>query len=230
MSITLDGTYGLSLTTPLAVTSGGTGLANFQSANLALLTSSPTTIAAGVLPVAAGGTGVTTYATNGLIYYSGSSLSSSSALTWNGLQLSVAANPTTASLSVPSIVEPANLVSTAINSANVAYLSNGAVQYYTTAAGANWTQQLTHSAGTTLNSVLSVGQAVSFAILVTQGGTAYFSNTINIDGSTNGVTVYWQGNTAPTAGHTNCIDVYSYTVIKTAATPTYTVLAGQTQF
>ena len=230
MSITLDGTYGLSLTTPLAVTSGGTGLANFQSANLALLTSSPTTIAAGVLPVVAGGTGVTTYATNGLIYYSGSSLSSSSALTWNGLQLSVAANPTTASLSVPSIVEPANLVSTAINSANVAYLSNGAVQYYTTAASANWVQGITYSSAATINYALPLGQSVTLAVLVTQGGTGYFSNTITIDGTTTGVTTYWQGNTAPSAGHTNCIDVYNYTIIKTSTTPTYTVLATQSQF
>lgn len=209
MALVVDGTNGISLPTPLAVTSGGTGTA--------------------------------TYASGGVLYSSNTAnVTSSSSLTFNGSQLSapqiiagqmaVNANPTQISLFVNNMSETANLVAAAINSANVAYLANGAVQYYTTAAGANWTQQLTHSAGTTLNSVLSVGQAVSFAILVTQGGTAYFSNTINIDGSTNGVTVYWQGNTAPTAGHTNCIDVYSYTVIKTAATPTYTVLAGQTQF
>ena len=44
------------------------------------------------------------------------------------------------------------------------------------------------------------------------------------------MTPKWQGGTAPSAGNASSIDVYVYTIIKTAATPTYTVLGSQTQF
>jgi hypothetical protein len=67
------------------------------------------------------------------------------------------------------------------------------------------------------------------AFLVTQGSTAYYNSAVQIDGTTSGVTTEWQGGTAPTAGNALGIDVYSYTVIKTASA-TFTVLAAQTQF
>jgi hypothetical protein len=56
------------------------------------------------------------------------------------------------------------------------------------------------------------------------------NGTLTIDGSSSNVTTYWQGGTAPTKGYASGIDSYTYTVIKTAATPAYTVLASQTQF
>jgi hypothetical protein len=73
-----------------------------------------------------------------------------------------------------------------------------------------------------------VGKAVTLVLMVTNGGTAYYPNVIQIDGST--ITPEWQGGTAPTGGNANSIDVYTFTVIKTAATPTYVVLGAQTQF
>ena len=51
---------------------------------------------------------------------------------------------------------------------------------------------------------------------------------IQVDGAN--VTPKWQGGTAVTAGNANVIDVYSFTIIKTAATPTYVVLGSQTKF
>ena len=56
------------------------------------------------------------------------------------------------------------------------------------------------------------------------------SGTITIDGTATGVTTYWQGGTAPSKGYASGIDAYTYTIIKTASTPTYTILASQTQF
>jgi len=109
-------------------------------------------------------------------------------------------------------------------------LSNASVVYYTAPATANWNVNITHSSTSTLGSVLGVGQAVSIAFVATMGTTAYWNGNITVDGSNSGVTVGWQGNAAPTSGHVSCIDVYNYTVIKTAATPTYTVLAGQAQY
>ena len=102
------------------------------------------------------------------------------------------------------------------------------VLYYTSNASANWTLNLRGSSGATLSSILAVGDSITLTHLVTQGATAYYNNVLQIDGST--VTPKWQGGVAPTAGNASNIDAYVYTVIKTAATPTYTVFASQTKF
>lgn len=101
------------------------------------------------------------------------------------------------------------------------------VLYYTTDASGNWTMNIRGNSTTTLNSFMSTGQSVTVAFLSTQGSTAYYNSAVTIDGTS--VTPKWQGGTAPTAGNASGIDVYTYTIIKTASA-TYTVLASQTQF
>ena len=103
------------------------------------------------------------------------------------------------------------------------------MQYYTTNAANNWIISLVFSSGTTMASALATGQTVTMALLTTQGSTAYYNTAVYIDGTTTGVTTKWQGG-APTAGNASGIDVYTYSITKTASTPTYTVLASQTQF
>lgn len=102
------------------------------------------------------------------------------------------------------------------------------VLYYTSNASANWTLNIRGNSGTTLSSMLAVGDAITVTFLVTNGSTAYYPTALQIDGSA--VTPKYQGGTAWTAGNASSIDAYVYTVIKTAATPTYTVFASQTQF
>ena len=134
-------------------------------------------------------------------------------------------------LAISNIYETVNVIAGAVNSTPTAYFTPGAVTYYTSNAGANWTQNLTYSSGVTLNSVLAVGQSASIAILAKQGSPAYYMNgTLTIDGSSSNVTVYWQGGSAPSSGYINGIDSYTYAIIKTAATPAYTVLASLAQF
>ncbi len=77
------------------------------------------------------------------------------------------------------------------------------------------------------NLLMSTGQTVTIAFLVTQGSTAYYENVFQIDGTN--VTPKWQGGTAPSAGNASSVDVYTYTITKTASA-TYTVLASQTKF
>ena len=98
------------------------------------------------------------------------------------------------------------------------------VLYYTTNASANFTLNFRGNSGTTLSSILAVGDSVSAVFLNTNGSTAYYASAFQIDGSS--VTPKWSGGTAPAAGNASSIDAYSFTIIKTAATPTYTVLAG----
>jgi hypothetical protein len=102
------------------------------------------------------------------------------------------------------------------------------VLYYTSNASANWTLNIRGSSGATLSSILAVGDAITVTHLVTQGSTAYYNNAVQIDGSA--VTPKYQGGTAWSAGNASSIDAYVYTVVKTAATPTYTVFASQTKF
>lgn len=64
--LTLTGTT-FSLTTPVATTLGGTGLTTFGATNRAIFSSGTTTLTAGTLPVAAGGTGQTTYVNGELL-------------------------------------------------------------------------------------------------------------------------------------------------------------------
>jgi hypothetical protein len=102
------------------------------------------------------------------------------------------------------------------------------VLYFTSNASANWTLNIRGNSGTTLNSILAVGDAITVTHLVTQGSTAYYNSAVQIDGSA--VTPKYQGGTAFAAGNASSIDAYVYTVVKTAATPTYTVFASQTRF
>jgi hypothetical protein len=102
------------------------------------------------------------------------------------------------------------------------------VLYFTSNASANWTLNIRGNSGTTLSSILAVGDAITVTHLVTQGSTAYYNNALQIDGSA--VTPKYQGGTAFAAGNASSIDAYVYTVVKTAATPTYTVFASQTKF
>ena len=102
------------------------------------------------------------------------------------------------------------------------------VLYFTSNASANWTLNIRGNSGTTLNSILAVGDAITVTHLVTNGATAYYNNAVQIDGSA--VTPKYQGGTAFAAGNASSIDAYVYTVVKTAATPTYTVFASQTKF
>jgi hypothetical protein len=100
--------------------------------------------------------------------------------------------------------------------------------YYTTNASANWTLNVRGDASTTLSSMLAVGDSITVTFKVTQGATAYYQTAFQIDGSA--VTPKWQGGLAPTGGNASSVDVYTFNIVKTAATPTYTVFASQTKF
>lgn len=106
-------------------------------------------------------------------------------------------------------------------------ITTQSVLYYTNSAGGNFTLNFRGNGSTTLNSILSNGQAVTVVFMNTNGATPYYNNALTIDGAS--VTPKWQGGVAPTFGNANSIDIYSYTIVKTASA-TYTVLASQVQF
>lgn len=102
------------------------------------------------------------------------------------------------------------------------------VEFINADATANFTLNVRGNNTTTLNSTMAVGEQISVVLLNKNGATPYRPTSFTIDGSA--ATPVWLGGTAPSAGNANSIDVYVYTIIKTAATPTYTVLASQSRF
>ena len=106
-------------------------------------------------------------------------------------------------------------------------VTSQSVLYYTTSASANWTVNVRGNGTTSLNTLMSTGQALTVVFLVTQGATAYYNNAFTIDG--NSVTPKYQGGTAWTSGNASGIDAYSYTIVKTGSAA-FTVFAAQTQF
>lgn len=109
------------------------------------------------------------------------------------------------------------------------YISTQSCLYFTSNAAANWVLNLTFaSVPTTLNAVMSTGQVLTVIFAVTQGSTAYYNTSVQIDGTTSGVTTLWQGG-APLAGNVSGVDIYSYAVWKTA-NAAFTVFASVIQF
>lgn len=89
------------------------------------------------------------------------------------------------------------------------------VHYYTTNTDTDWNINIRGDGSTSLDSILSVGQQITVAVMVTNGATSYKHSTLKVDGST--VTPEWLGAPAPTSGTANKRDVYTFTVTKTAA-------------
>ena len=117
--------------------------------------------------------------------------------------------------------------STALNGTFNLDLANNAVYFFTPNAAGNFTFNFRGDGSTALNSTLAIGQSLTVAIITTQGGTAYYANGHQIDGSS--VTPLWAGGTAPSSGDTSSKNVYTYTIIKTG-NATYTLLAQKTKF
>jgi hypothetical protein len=122
--------------------------------------------------------------------------------------------------------EDVNVVASAATGTINFDVSTASVWYYTSNASANHTLNFRYSSGATLSSVLAVGDAITLVWLNTNGSTAYYPNVIQIDGSA----VTPKVPAAISAGNASAIDAYVFTIIKTAATPTYTVLETQTKF
>ena len=102
------------------------------------------------------------------------------------------------------------------------------ILYYTTNASGNWTLNIRGNSSTTLSSILPVGSSITVVFMVSQGTTAFYQTGFQIDGVSH--TPKWQGGSAPTEGNISSIDAYSFTITKTAATPTYVTLASVVGF
>lgn len=121
--------------------------------------------------------------------------------------------------------EDVNVVASAATGTINLNVETASIWYYTSNATANHTLNIRYSSSVSLNTALAVGDAITVVWLNTNGTTAYYPNTIQIDGTT----VTPKVPAAITAGNASSIDAYSFTIIKTASA-TFTVLETQTKF
>lgn len=133
----------------------------------------------------------------------------------------------TGTTSIYEVVEKASLSGAALTGTVNFNVLDGSVVYYTANASANWTLNVRGDSSNTLNTVMATNDSVSIVVMATQGSTAYYQSAMTIDGSS--VTPKWAGGTAPTAGNANSVDIYTFTIIKTASA-TFSVFATQTKF
>jgi hypothetical protein len=198
------------------------------------------------LTTAYGGTGLTSFTAGDLPYYSaGTALSklgigaANSVLTSSGTapQWSSSLNLTAATVATLTVSGLSSFTGAAFEAGTIsATAATGTINYdvmtqtvlyYTTNASANFTINLRGNGSNSLNSIMSTNQVMTVVFLSQNGSTAYYNSAVQVDGSS--VTPKWQGGSAPTAGNASSLDVYVYSVIKTASA-TFTVLASQTKF
>ena len=125
------------------------------------------------------------------------------------------------------IVEKVSIDSTALNGTRNIDLASNAVHNFTSNATGNFTFNFRGDGSTSLNSLLSTGDSMTVALLCKQGGSAYYNNGYQVDGSS--VTPLWSGGSAPTSGNANSTDIYTFTIIK-IGNASWTVLATQTKY
>jgi hypothetical protein len=201
-----DGTNGQ------AVTTDGSGNLSFSAVSL-------TAGVTGTLPIANGGTGSTTLAGANLPVTSANN-------TFTGTQTF---NGTSSVIShVMANAAETTTISATAATGTIAYdVTTQSILYYTSNASANWTVNFRGSSGTSLNTLMSTGQSITVAFLVTQGSPAYYNNAVQVDGAS--VTPKYQGGTAWSSGNVSSIDGYTYTIVKTG-NAAFTVFASQTRF
>ena len=128
--------------------------------------------------------------------------------------------------SVAEMIEKVTIDSSTTGTINFDFVTQ-AVQFFNVDQTANRTINFRGDGSTTLNSLMAVGESMTAAIVMKQGGSAYYLNTYQVDGT--GVTPEWSGGSAPSAGNASSLDSYTFSIIKTADA-TFTVMASQSQF
>jgi hypothetical protein len=99
---------------------------------------------------------------------------------------------------------------------------------YTSNVANNWTLNVRGNSTTPLSSILNVGQTITLTLMTSAAGTGYYQTGMTIDSVS--ATAKWQNGSAPTSGDTSAMDIYSYSITRVSAVPSYVVLASVAKF
>ena len=134
------------------------------------------------------------------------------------------------SMTINNLLETVNLQTTVGQTLVNYYVAQQSIMLNTTPATANMTLNITgHPSGAKLNTLLGVGQSITVAYGFTNGATTgYYINQLQIDGTN--ITPRYLGGNSQTGGDPSAVDMYTWTIIKTASTPTYNVFASNTKY
>lgn len=122
-------------------------------------------------------------------------------------------------------VEEGSTAATSLNGEFDFLLDNGHVQRYSAATGGNYFPDIKVSGSKSLDSIMGIGDVVSVMLLVASSS-HYCTTGIKIDNSTSNLDIDWIGGAAPSAANGSGFDLYSFTIIKTAATPAYHIIGN----
>lgn len=129
--------------------------------------------------------------------------------------------------SIQQSFEKINLISDVPGGGTTAYVADGAVNYFTSPTNGNFSLFVTGSLTDSLDSLMSVGRSLTIVFLITNSTTAGALNDFKVDGQP--VTIKWFGGSQPASGNTNAVDIYTFTIVKTASN-TFTVFGSQSKF
>lgn len=144
----------------------------------------------------------------------------SGGLSWTTIQT----NANTSNISYAT--EQIQLISAPFTTYNFDVLSS-AIKYATTGATTNLTINFRGNTVTTFSSICPLANSITATYVMTTGATPFSVTDVTIDGINQ--TIRWVGGAAPQP-IANSFLSHTFTIIKTASTPTYTVLGSITRY
>jgi hypothetical protein len=245
-----------STTFTLSATSGGTAITSTETSTYVGTPTATYYYALTVRPASGGAGVVIKNATQGVIFYDGTKVqyADTSVLTQldtisgafdvtgpttlygpvtignnGGLTIDATAFP---DLTLGSIVEKGNYLTTGWDSSvgydvldqTILYNNDSSTStFYVTIRG--------NGTSVPLSQILKdIGDTITCVYIIICSNTAHYCTSVEVDGTTTGVTTFWQGGAPPTAGIASARNVYTFTVMKVSATPTYQIFASLVAF
>jgi hypothetical protein len=154
-------------------------------------------------------------------------LSVSSNLTINGA-LTVASTMQLGSYgSINALFENATIIGSAPSAFQNFDVMTQSVVFFTANSLNNFILNIRGNSSTKLDTIMPISSSCTIAIFVTNSGTAYYPNTIQIDGVP--LSARWVNGSLISSGNINSVDIYSFNIIKTR-NATFSLFASQTKF
>ncbi len=123
-------------------------------------------------------------------------------------------------------VEEGDIETTSLNGEFDYNLENGHIQKFTGATGGNYQPDFKVNGSTSLSSIMDVGDVVTCTLMVASSSHYLASASIKIDDSASNLDIDNVGGSAPSAANGSGYDIYTFTIQKTAATPSYHIVVN----